>query len=1055
MKRIVGHYLLSIVRHSAAQRVALMCRVCAVLMLIAAPGCSRQYWRDQADDLSYNILDNKQVDPRWELPRVNVMPDPRSRFYDPYDPDFTPLPPDDPASHSYMHWVYGMQGYKNWHKFGDLPAVENPDWLNPFGLSPEVVAANYGRPALLPEINRLSLEEAIELSWVHNRDYQTQIENAYLLALQLTFERFQFDLQYIGFSGRPGADLELEDVPGTSDSVAVAPFFGVRKLFPTGAQFIAELANNTLWLFSGGGVQDSSATTLSYSLVQPLLANGGRRFVLEGLTQAERDVLYALRDLARYRMGFFTSTVSGGTTAGLSSGVVGAPQPIVALTTPIVGGGGGGGAGGYLGLLQQVQVISNQRYNIRQLKERLDRLYASANNLSGVVAVDLFELPDDPKAELPPDGTRRPPIQFPPELAGRVRFNAEVHRIFLRGTLTEAEVRKLLSLSEDVDYQRAIDRLAAESILEVEVINQQVAQLQTQLAANCNTLRSSVVSLLDNIDRYKLFLGLPPDMPVTIDDSLLKPFELVDSRLTRLQDRLNTFVPDPPDVSPQHPDIATINRVQSLWKRIDMTAIDPVVVRELVNELDRLRQDIRREGVDVLESDFRRWEEHRKNAPPKPPADNCLALIRDDDAENRLKKQLLDDFTIAGARLDQLINILKKDGLTQKELEDALGGATTSIVDLREDLLKATQSLTVVQIYLRVDLIDLNQFDMPIEQAVEIALENRQDLMNARAQVMDTRRLVEVAANQLQAVLNIVAAGDIRTQGNVLNNNNPFDFRGSQSSIRAGVQFTSPVQLVQQRNTYRAALIAFQRARRNYMRIEDQVKLDVRIAWRQLNVLKQNFETARENIRAATAQLDIAVEQSSAPLPASGAGGGNQGSAQGLNILQALSSVLNAQNQLIQIWVNFESNRLNIYNFMGTMEIDPYGFWTDEFYQRRAQAARAGQTQFDLPADSAPALEPSPGPQRLPNDAFPPTPEEIPSAEPAQSGRRARPVRDRLPLDRVELIRAEEWPDRNPPPDAARVFLRERPTTGRGAAHDRRPAGADRGRGRRLHDVEG
>ncbi|MGQ0636738.1 MAG: TolC family protein [Planctomycetaceae bacterium] len=963
----------------------------AAIVCLIASGCSRKYWRDQADDLSYDILEHKQVDPRWELPRVNVMPDPRSRFYDPYDPDFAPLPPDDPASHSYMHWVYGMQGYKRWHEFGDVPAVENPDWLNPFGLSPEVVAANYGRPALLPEVNKLTLEEAIELSWIHSRDYQTQVENAYLNALQLTFNRFQFDLQYIGFTGRPGVDLDYVDVPTTSDALALTPSVGVSKLLPTGAQFIAELANNTLWLFSGGSVQDSTASTISYSLVQPLLANGGRRFVLEGLTQAERDVLYALRDLARYRMGFFTSTVAGGTTAGLTSGVPAPLQTVGALGTPISG-------GGYLGLLQQIQVIANQRYNIRQLKERLDRLHASSNLLPERIGEDLQELPEFP------DGVEFPP----PELADRIQYSNVTKRLYLRGTLTDAEERRLLSLSDDIDYRRAVTALAVRSVIEIEVINQQMSQLETQLATQCNGLRSSVVLLLDNIDRYKLFLGLPTDMPVSIDDSILKPFQLVDPRLTRLQDRLNTFVPDPPEVAAIHPDIEIIRRVAALWARINVRSIDQPALRALVDELSRLSADIRRDGIEVLEEDFRRWEEHQKNAPPKPIMDDCMVVYRDEGAESRLRDTLMADYADVDERLRVLKHKLAAGPLTQKQLEDEL----FKVTDVREDLLKTTQSLTVVQIYLRVDLIDLNPFQASLEEAVALGLENRMDLMNARAEVMDARRQVEVAANQLQALLNVVAAGDIRTQGNLAGNNNPFDFRGSQSSIRAGVQFTSPVQLVQQRNVYRAALIGLQRARRNYMRIEDQVKLEIRIAWRQLNVLKQNFETARENVRVATAQMDIAVEQSSAPVTAPAAGAATQGTAQGLNILNALQAVLNAQNQLIQIWVNFETNRLNIHNFMGTMEVDPYGFWTDEYYQRRAQAARAGQTLVELPPDSS-LVFPSPSaPQEPRNDPAVPSIEELPSpaadspAAPQSTGG------PRRPRDRLQLVKAEEWPAR-------------------------------------------
>src|SRR5260370_41664052 len=105
-------------------------------------------------------------------------------------------------------------------------------------------------------------------------------------------------------------------------------------------------------------------------------------------------------------------------------------------------------------------------------------------------------------------------------------------------------------------------------------------------------------------------------------------------------------------------------------------------------------------------------------------------------------------------------------------------------------------------------------------------LETRLDLMNARAAVMDNRRKGEVAANQLQAVVNLVANGNVLTPPLIAGDHNPFDFRGKDSTFQVGIQFTTPIQLVAQRNTYRAALVGYQQARRNYLRTEDQVKLD-------------------------------------------------------------------------------------------------------------------------------------------------------------------------------------------------------------------------------------
>jgi outer membrane protein TolC len=247
--------------------------------------------------------------------------------------------------------------------------------------------------------------------------------------------------------------------------------------------------------------------------------------------------------------------------------------------------------------------------------------------------------------------------------------------------------------------------------------------------------------------------------------------------------------------------------------------------------------------------------------------------------------------------------------------------------NLREDLLRLTRNLMVIQLSLRIELIDLPSFEMAMETAVQVALENRVDLMNERALVMDARRKVEIAANSLLAGLDVVIDGDINTP----TGNRPFDFRGSQSQIRAGVAFTAPLDQIDERNFYRTSLINYQRQRRNFMQIEDQVKQEVRNAWRQLFTLRQNMETSRRATRIAALQYDSAVELSNAPVTPGASTKGNGVS--GNNLQTALQTLLNSQNSLISTWVSYEVNRLNIYRDMGIMEIGPDGLWADPFYQ--------------------------------------------------------------------------------------------------------------------------
>ena len=64
----------------------------------------------------------------------------------------------------------------------------------------------------------------------------------------------------------------------------------MEKQFAAGGTLVVGLANSLMWEFSGPDTQ-SAFTVLDFSLVQPLLRNGGRERVLERLTLAERTLL--------------------------------------------------------------------------------------------------------------------------------------------------------------------------------------------------------------------------------------------------------------------------------------------------------------------------------------------------------------------------------------------------------------------------------------------------------------------------------------------------------------------------------------------------------------------------------------------------------------------------------------------------------------------------------------------------------------------------------------------------------------------------------------------
>ncbi len=310
-----------------------------LLLIVLLGGCSRSYYRTAADKEVYAAINERDHDPRWALPRIGVYPPPGSRLYDPFNPDHPPLPPDDPAAFRYMKCADGIRGYRHWHKDGDAPWIEDPDWRNSLQLDEKGILD-------------LTPQRAVGLGLLNSPDYQIQLEDLYLTALTLTLDRFEFDLHWFGTNATTfthfgsGAD-ELNTLTTASD-------FGFSKALAAGGQFMIDFANTFVFQYAGPD-QVTANSNIAISLTQPLLRFAGRYVRMETLTQAERTLLYQVRTFARFRKQFAFNIATQG----------------------------------YLSLLSQEQQIRNARANLASL-ERNYRLHEAllASGTVSLVKVD-------------------------------------------------------------------------------------------------------------------------------------------------------------------------------------------------------------------------------------------------------------------------------------------------------------------------------------------------------------------------------------------------------------------------------------------------------------------------------------------------------------------------------------------------------------------------------------------------------------------------------------------------------------------------------------------
>ncbi|HZN35846.1 MAG TPA: TolC family protein [Pirellulaceae bacterium] len=903
--------------HSHRERFRPAAAWLALLLALAgglSTGCTRAFYRRQADIDAYSLVREKANHPHWALNNYSISVDPRSRMYDPYAIDCPPIPPDDPTAHQLMHCVDNKRGWPFWHDNGERPYIENPAW-------PEYIEVD------TEGIVRVSGDDAVRLALLHSRNYQQALESLYLSALDVSFERFRFDAQFFAgyslfstFDGRARTGAARQTgTGGNSSSQFTASTFStsnpagwqIRKLTTTGGTLIADFANSLVWQFSGPD-DFRGSSLLDFTLIQPLLRNAGRDRVLERLTRAERVLLSNVRQMEQYRQGFYVDimTGSGGQQApSRAGGQFGSGfEGFTGVATVGFGGGGGGAAaaaapgaqGGYLALLQSQRQISNQEDNVRRLRRNVSRL---TTLLEEQAAAQTGE--------------------------------------YLSQGLNVAQARQAL--------------LSAE----------------TNLLTLQNTYQS-------DLDAFKVQdIGLPPMVCLQPVDNLLDQFVLIDPTIIRLPEdweailtahaparndvperiQQNVEVVEPMGAAPfcrlkRYPELD--QDLETLRPALaDMRQFADRIVGEhfpvIQRDIETLRASVPRRKASLQRLIARIQELQRTKCELLPLTLNPLDSIDPDVSAaqtqiGRLEAALADaekSLTTLAASferyaaslaarqqvLDQLIQNKTQtpEELFQKLVKEVFNPLyecnKTRVItfDIVEDISRELTELQLLQALARTESVELGEIDLGAEQALELARKYRRDWMNARASLVDSWRLIQFNADQLQSTLDLFFSGD------VLNiTDNPFRLRGTTGRLRVGVQFDAPITRLAERNTYRQSLIEFQQARRNYYAFEDNVARSLRSQLRSLLTFQMNFELQRLAVLQAARQvmLNAFIDQENQRALTTRATAAR-------DAVQALSDLLNAQNQFMQVFVSYEVLRMTLDLQLGTMQLDEEGLWID------------------------------------------------------------------------------------------------------------------------------
>lgn len=199
------------------------------------------------------------------------------------------------------------------------------------------------------------------------------------------------------------------------------------------------------------------------------------------------------------------------------------------------------------------------------------------------------------------------------------------------------------------------------------------------------------------------------------------------------------------------------------------------------------------------------------------------------------------------------------------------------------------------------------------EEAVEVAMTARLDLYTQRDQQEDAARRVDVAANELKPGLDLVLGGSVSSLDN--NRFSQFDF--NRARLNAGLNTDLPLERKSERNQYRGALIEQERSIRELELAGDNVKLEVRNAWRELDQAKRAYEIAQQTV--GLNQRRVEEQELLAEL----------GQVIAQNQVDAQNDLNESMNNLTAALIGHTIARLEFWRDMGILFIKENGRWEE------------------------------------------------------------------------------------------------------------------------------
>jgi hypothetical protein len=906
--------------HSLVARATSVCglRLGLCLLLgagVLAGGCTRRFFRDCADREVNDILAEKDRYPQWRIEQYHVYNDPRARFADPTNPDRPPMPPDDEAAWKLSPHAQrpGKAGTVRIENTAYLDVLRAWDAENRAELAaeaerqkketPEEQGGPSGKPAAygLPPAG-----EAATGNEPRPLPFLITLDQAVELGL-INSREYQSIRE----------DLYLESLPVTQQRFSFAwQWAATEDAFRQWAGPLSREGEQNNWnLGSAASVSKlfSTGALLTFQFANTTVFN-------------------------------FLNFAHGTTSQSTIS---------LDFVQPLLRGGGKA-----VTLEPLTQAERNLVYSIRAYAHFRGQFYLSVAlgttnpaNLSTAAGIGGF-VAGSPIGVLASLGIASTDVSG--------QFRGYMPTLFRE--LDMAADKKLVT-----DLEGALQRIQA--LQEGgDVTPLQVDQATTTLLNARNAVLKDIQDTTNALDQLKLQLGIPANAPLLLDDSLARPITQQLNRFYEVyfQSEAAFNLVEKQEKLPPQELRAFLRRLYTTDPLVRNTPFQKKVLpswdawaKETPKGLKARLEELAREHRQLL--DLRAALESKGQALP---ADKARRM-NDVDFETDLGglEEVLRRYETRPWEKLKADKAQRERVFLFRIVSRAAEGV---LVWARNDRVAQTNERWPELPAMPVEDIDLLTADVEKgqEAAVQAALTNRWDIMNARAQVVDAWRQVAVTANALLGVFNVQYHMDTQTP--------PFSthamaFASQATNQELILNASLPLARMVERNNYRAALIAYQRARRALMGAEDNVAAQVRFDVRQLHLFAENYKIQKKVVESYYSQVESSLEQliappqpadtgaSAAPAAATSSGAATASTLTG-QYLGAFSSLNGAQTNVYRLWLSYLATRMQLYLDMELLGLDNRGVWTDPVTAGGACLGRpaAGQQQPEA-ADTLPA----------------------------------------------------------------------------------------------------